>query len=367
MTNKIKLVVVCIGTLGCFSVFSQADSVKMVVASNVQIDSTAMNAEAQKAYNEGISAFQSKNYAEAITQFSKAIEIEPAFIQAHTNLANVYLANKQNDLAEATLLKITELSDTVHSPFFQLGQLAEAKDSLLQAVHYYSKAIERQPKEVKYLYQRGIQYFKLTKYDEAIADFSKSIQLNPNNADAYNDRGSAYKMKGDLTKAAADYLQASKYGKSSIAFNNLGNTYREQKQYKKAITTFDQAIQFNANDKLLWNNRGYAKFEDENFKGAIDDFKKVNEIDPAYAPAYNNAAGAYIELENFNKALEMSNKAIEKDANLGSAYFNRAIANEMLRKDTNACMDWSKAADLGIQVAESYYSRNGCNELMEEK
>lgn len=364
MKLSVIVTLVFFGLSSAVSVFSQTDSVKMVVASNVKLDSNAMNPEAQKAYNEGISAFQSKNYEQAIQHFSNAIQLEPSFLQAHTNLAQAYLASKKTDLAEQELLQLTKINDTISTPFYQLGMLAEAKDSLSAAIGFYSKAIERNAGVKKYFYQRGIQYFKLKNYSEAIADFSKTIQFNPNDADAYNDRGSAYRMTNELDKAAADYLQASKLGKSTIAFNNLADVYRAQKQYKKAITTLDQAIQFNADDKLLLNSRGYAKFEDGNYKSAIDDFKKVTTLTPEFAPAYNNVAGAYIELEDYKSALEYSNKAIEKDANLGAAYFNRAIANEMLRKDENACLDWSKAADLGIQAAESYYSKNGCNELI---
>lgn len=41
--------------------------------------------------------------------------------------------------------------------------------------------------------------------DGAIADYNRAIQLNPQDADTYVNRGIAYEKKGEMKKAAADY------------------------------------------------------------------------------------------------------------------------------------------------------------------
>ena len=353
--------------LFAFSAYSQEDSVKVVVAKNAKTNTSGVDPQAQKVYNEGIIAYQNKNYSLAITNFKRAIEISPNFIKAHNNLANTYLANNQPELAEEEFLAITEIDLTADQPFFELGALAEAKDSLKLAVKYYSAAIDRKKNKKSY-YQRGIQYFKLGDYDKAITDFSKVILMDSQFADAYNDRGSAYKMKENYDKAISDYKKAAQLDKSSgNAYNNLGSLYREQKDYVRAIKAYDKAIMVDKNNYLAWNNRGFAKFEKGDFKDAISDFKRVNLIKPEYAIAYNNIAGVYMEMEDYDKVVSFSTTAIEKDSQLGAAYYNRAIANEMLRKTNLACKDWSKAADLGIKTAEEYYSTNDCRKLIEKQ
>jgi tetratricopeptide (TPR) repeat protein len=42
-------------------------------------------------------------------------------------------------------------------------------------------------------------------FDGAIADYTKAIELNPNNVDAYNNRGATKTTKDDLDRAIADY------------------------------------------------------------------------------------------------------------------------------------------------------------------
>jgi Flp pilus assembly protein TadD len=48
----------------------------------------------------------------------------------------------------------------------------------------------------------------LNLYDKAITDHTKAIELNPNNAQAYNDRGDVYSIVGKNKEAEADYAKA---------------------------------------------------------------------------------------------------------------------------------------------------------------
>ena len=60
-----------------------------------------------------------------------------------------------------------------------------------KAIEDYNKAIELDPNLAGVYYNRGNAYFYLKQYEKAIEDFDKAIELNPNNAYAYNNRGLA--------------------------------------------------------------------------------------------------------------------------------------------------------------------------------
>ena len=57
-------------------------------------------------------------------------------------------------------------------------------------------------------YNRGIAHAKKNMHDQAIADYSKAININPRDADAYYNRGVAYDDKGMHDQAIANYSRA---------------------------------------------------------------------------------------------------------------------------------------------------------------
>ena len=79
--------------------------------------------------------------------------------------------------------------------------------------------------------------------DQAIADFTEAIRLDPNYANAYNNRGLAYDDKGDFARAIEDYTQAIRFEPRHVnAHTNRGADYAETGQFDKAIADYNEAI-----------------------------------------------------------------------------------------------------------------------------
>ncbi|MDR1785728.1 MAG: tetratricopeptide repeat protein, partial [Spirochaetaceae bacterium] len=92
-------------------------------------------------------------------------------------------------------------------------------------------------------FDRGIAYFYNGDYDKAIADYTQTIRLDPDNVIAYYNRGVAYHDKGDYDKAIADYTQAIKiYPEYAAVHNNRGIAHDNNGEYDKAIADYTQAI-----------------------------------------------------------------------------------------------------------------------------
>lgn len=68
------------------------------------------------------------------------------------------------------------------------------------------------PEDVDAYYNRGLAYGKKGLDDEAIKDLTKVIELDPQNVDAYAARGGAYYGKGNDEKAKEDWKRGADLG-----------------------------------------------------------------------------------------------------------------------------------------------------------
>jgi tetratricopeptide (TPR) repeat protein len=91
---------------------------------------------------------------------------------------------------------------------------------------------------------RGEAYRLQGKFDQAIADFRKALEVDPNYYLAWNNLGLTYKGKGELNEAIACYTKALKINpKFGIAYNNRARAYELLKQPDKAADDDNRARQ----------------------------------------------------------------------------------------------------------------------------
>jgi tetratricopeptide (TPR) repeat protein len=131
-------------------------------------------------------------------------------------------------------------------------------------------------------FEKGYKLDESGNYSDAVKAYSKVIELNPQYADAYLNRG--------------------------LAYCRLGNYQQGIKDYNKAIELDSRAIRTAA-----YSNRGLTYGHLGNYQQAIEDYNKAIELDPQFAGAYLNRGSAYVELSNYQQAIKDCNKAIEID------------------------------------------------------
>lgn len=96
--------------------------------------------------------------------------------------------------------------------YFNIGlEKAKAKD-YDGAIADYTKAIELNPNNANTFINRAIGKVGLKDYDGAIADYTKAIELNPNDAIAYYSRGYIKSFWGLDSEACQDIRKAQKLG-----------------------------------------------------------------------------------------------------------------------------------------------------------
>src|SRR5262245_11133397 len=113
-------------------------------------------------------------------------------------------------------------------------------------------------------------------YDGAMAEYTKAIQLKPDYAEAYNDRGFAYYLKGQAEQAISDFTQAIRLRPNyPKAYNSRGVVYMSHGYGSaKAVADFDRAIALKPDFRYAYINRANARLFRHPLL-AFDDFHRA--------------------------------------------------------------------------------------------
>jgi len=89
-------------------------------------------------------------------------------------------------------------------------------------IFIYTKDIERNPGDTDAYFYRGYAYYRKGQFDKAISDYSKVIEINPKHPWAYFNRGNAYHAKGEYDKAISDHSKEIEINPESVwSYNAL--------------------------------------------------------------------------------------------------------------------------------------------------
>jgi tetratricopeptide (TPR) repeat protein len=125
--------------------------------------------------------------------------------------------------------------------FFILGLNCSSTDYDCK-ISNYTKAINLNPNDAEAYYWRGCTYRDKQNHDQAIQDYTKAIQLNPNYQDAYFWRGRSYYQKQNYQKAVSDltiYVELAPNSRSgyltrALSYEILGEKAKAEADRKKA-------------------------------------------------------------------------------------------------------------------------------------
>ncbi len=188
---------------------------------------------------------------------------------------------------------------------------------LEDAVTYYSNALEVMTGSDITLNLRGVAWRAAGEFDKAIADYTASIQLKPNE-DYYRNRGQVWLYdKHEIDKALADFDNALELNpNNSWSLVERGNLLAMKGDYDGAFQSLDRAIQVSPDDDYAYGVRAWilaTSPNDQHRNGAlaIEDATKACELTHWQDGDWvENLAAGYAETGDFEKAVEWQEKAV---------------------------------------------------------
>lgn len=175
-------------------------------------------------------------------------------------------------------------------------------------------------------------YMARKMYREAVDEYKKAIEQQPDSARLYNKLGISYHQQMMFGEAKRYYERASDLDeKYAQAINNLGTIYYAEKKYKKAQKTYEKALEITPSSASIYSNLGTAFFARGKYEKASEAYIRALQLDPQVfehrgetgtllqersvedrARYYYFMAEAYAHAQMYEQALLYLRRAIEE-------------------------------------------------------
>lgn len=226
------------------------------------------DAEAKKL--EGNTFYKQRNFEKAIELYSAAIELNPAEMTYYSNLAAVFMEQKEYDKAIAEVEKAIKLAENGPYDYVKMGKSMARKANCLFLKGEFDEAIE--------VYQNALLEHNdynikegLKKVQKAKAESAAKAYINPEIAETHKAKGN------DLFKAG---------------------------DFPGAIKEFDEAIKRDPSNKAYYSNRSFAYIKLMEPTYALKDAEKAIELDPTFVKAWVRKATCHSLHKEYHKAME---------------------------------------------------------------
>jgi superkiller protein 3 len=254
-------------------------------AINIYLKILEMNPKFLEMYN-NLGALYSElgNYAEAEKYYKTAIERDPLYGYAYYNLGRLYEEMGRKKEAEEMIAKAFQVYPRLR---YELSQSDPAlmpvpmKETVPASVPVIEKktkkkakgkvpAQKQMPAEAEqspgaYHNSLGIKFIMNNQPQEAVKEFQKAVELDPENADAFNNLGNSLNAVGRSKEAIDAYSKAIDINPgSAVAHFNLCVSYFDARQFDLAVQHCDIAAQFGYKvpPELLQQLKPYRKTGD---------------------------------------------------------------------------------------------------------
>ncbi len=202
---------------------------------------------------------------------------------------------------------------------------------LEQAESIYLSLLEAEPENIDLLHLLAILNAQKHQFKAALCFIQEAIRLDPKSPAFYNSLGNIYKNQKQWDKAIEAYYQAIELNPSnSTALNNLGNLLYAQGKWVDAIQHYQTALKFKPDSADTYCNLGLAFKMQGNPENAKSAFMKSITLDPKHASSQmelgriaQNEGKIEEAITHYQACLQTDPHHLEARNNLGTLWLSQ--------------------------------------------
>ncbi len=203
-----------------------------------------------------------------------------------------------------------------------------------------------QAQTAKQYYKAGEDFTKAMNYKDAIVQFTRAIELDPDFEKAYISRANAYSRRGEHKSAAEDYDRALVFeDKDEEIYYFSGKEWHLQGNNQFALIKLTTAINMKRNFLEAYQVRQVVYMDMEEYEKALEDCQKCLKLKED-EKAYFNLAQVYEKLGMDIEAEEAYKLSLQKNRRVISTHFSYAQLLYRLEKFDNAGIEVTQVLQL---------------------
>lgn len=277
---------------------------------------------------------QTKDYKKAIDAYQKAVDLDHDNLDSIRGLAQNLLNDGQSEAALAQYKVIAESDPSDAQTYMRMAEIYRRNGKLDEAYDCLKKASAVVPESLELKYNMAVIEDAQGKYDDAITLLTQLLQKTEHTNGEYdtsekNNRaiflerlGTVYREANKPQLAIDTFHRMYELGDDNAirGYQQVIETYRDEKQWQLATTTAEEAAKKFPNDRSLQMVAASQRADMGNAGPAIEQVKSMLKGTAEDRDVYIALAQMDSRIKdwpqaeaNINKALELSSKPEDKD------------------------------------------------------
>lgn len=220
--------------------------------------------------------------------------------KVNTLLGEIYLAMGAPKKSEEHLMSAQKQNNDYLPMKHALAQLYSATNRHDQAVQILKDMASSSPLNIQTMLSLGSAYLMSGSTDKAKDMIAKAEKIDSDCSDVLNEKAKVSFSEGDLETTKTLITQSGNGNQLARDFNNMAIALVANKEYKKALQIYSQAIEIlsnKVNTYLLQYNLGLAYRKFGKLERAFEEFAKSYISQPEYEKAYSAIARVFKEMK----------------------------------------------------------------------
>ena len=156
-------------------------------------------------FNQALGLLAQKRPAAAAAVLQRLLKSNVRAFEAHLYLGNAYAALSKPDAALGEYEVASMLNPSLASPDFEAGKVLSARGDHQAAIERCRAGLRKDPRSFYGHYTLGVTYQKAQQWPEALATFSRAVEINGQDARAHANLAGAAMRTGNLDLAATHF------------------------------------------------------------------------------------------------------------------------------------------------------------------